>query len=269
MDKDRKAELLAHLEKQSLRLHKGGPGAKSSNRKRKGPPVRFPQAYSRDPNALFVQKTTNNLIKALPAPMNSNNNEHPGNPPNKPVKYSNVRLACNIGPFFKDTAFEVATVDYYRGQVKLFSTESDFLEQDAVFADTFRVESKKRYNNQFYLREILEFLQRGHSLLDTSCRCFHKIDTERASEIGISMPRHRPGHPDDRTSNRDDKCLLSKARCERTSLVPTSIRFLIPWANTPRQHASACICPHAHARTHTYAHTHAHIRTHTRMRMHT
>jgi hypothetical protein len=53
----------------------------------------------------------------------------------------------------------------------------------AAFEDIFRVDGKKRYINQFYIREILEFLQRGHSLLEPGCRCVHDIGSERAAEL--------------------------------------------------------------------------------------
>jgi hypothetical protein len=220
MDESWKREQLAFAAKFEQRLNPGLPGSdKGGSYKRKGPPVRFPQPYSRNPNELFVHLTPQGLPKALPAPMNNNAVGHTGNQPNQPVKYTNVRLAQQIGPHAKDTMFEVATVEFYRGQVKLYPTEIDFFNQDHAFSDIFRVESKKRYNNQFYIREILQFLQRGHSLLDPACRCVHTIDNDRAGELGISMPRIKPGTsgPEDRTSLRDGNCQLSTARCERTS----------------------------------------------------
>ena len=220
MDAARKSELLAAYERQKG-LNQGAPsGDKGGLGKRKGPPVRYPQPYSRDPNELFVQQTPTGLHKTLPAPMNNNKDGHIGNQPNAPVKYTNVRLAQQIGPHAKDTSFEVATVDYYGGVVKLYATEIDFFNQDPAFSDIWRIESKKRYNNQFYIREILEFLQRGHSLLDPQCRCIHKIDNDRAGELGIAMPRIKPGSStaaEDRTSIRDGECQLSTARIPRSS----------------------------------------------------
>lgn len=43
----------------------------------------------------------------------------------------------------------------------------------------------QQYGNMFYIREILEFLQRGHSLLDPSCRCTHKYgeDVSKRTEL--------------------------------------------------------------------------------------
>ena len=60
----------------------------------------------------------------------------------------------------------------------LYKTETDFLNGEASFADKeFRVPSKRRFNIRLYIHELLAFLQRGHSLLEPTCRCKHEIDT--------------------------------------------------------------------------------------------
>jgi len=73
----------------------------------------------------------------------------------------------------------------------------------------------KAYSNQFYVREILEYLQRGHSLLHPQCRCIHGFEVTRCTELGISMPRQR-GHIDDKSSIRDGICKLDRKREART-----------------------------------------------------
>jgi len=130
-----------------------------------------------------------------------------------PVQYKNVRLKQPLGPFAEGDSFAVATVENYRGQVRgpgarapcsvgvrvlaarscvpvsrgpslngtrgqvmLYKTETDFLNGEASFADKeFRVPSKRRFNNKFYIHELLAFLQRGHSLLEPTCRCKHEM----------------------------------------------------------------------------------------------
>ena len=220
MDAGRKKELLAHYDKlKELNKEQPSGGGDKGASKRKGPRVSFPEPYSRDPNALFVQQTPTGQMKLYPAPMNNNAAGHVFS---QPVKYTNIRLARQVGPHDKDKSFEVATVDYKSGLLRLYQTEIDFLSNEPAFSEIVRVESKKRYNNQIYVSEVLKFLKRGHSLLHPNCRCVFteaEYSSSRASELGISLARQRPGMPDDRTSLRDGKCTLETARCARTSWV--------------------------------------------------
>jgi len=218
MDKERKKELDAFYDKQKQQTNQGAASGRVAIR-RKGPPVRFPQPFTRSPAELFrhEQETSQGqvLLKALPAPMNNNSLGHIGK---QPVKYHNVVLERDVGPCSKDTKFEVATVDYFRGEVKLYTTERDFYNDEPAFAEPYRVPGKNRYSNLSYVREILAFLQRGHSLLEPECRCTHGIGETRAAELGISLHKFKDnGATLDPASLRDGECKLETARCSRTS----------------------------------------------------
>jgi hypothetical protein len=128
-----------------------------------------------------------------------------------------VALKKDIGTFKSGDTFEVAQVDFFTGLTKLYRTENDYLMGTPAYEGVYFSKGTIQYANLFYVREILEFLQRGHSLLDPNCRCIHKCGDDRARELGITLNKVR-GALVDNYSIRDGKCTLSKSRCERTAV---------------------------------------------------
>eukprot|EP00290_Baffinella_frigidus_P005533 CAMPEP_0180140276 /NCGR_PEP_ID=MMETSP0986-20121125/14114_1 /TAXON_ID=697907 /ORGANISM="non described non described, Strain CCMP2293" /LENGTH=409 /DNA_ID=CAMNT_0022082703 /DNA_START=53 /DNA_END=1282 /DNA_ORIENTATION=- len=214
LDSSWKDEQLKFLEKQKERLPDRGPVEAKAAPVKARPRIKFPGPYTREASLMFeIQDDSgkSRTVKAMHAPMNNNALGHLGA---QPVKYNKVALRQQMGEHPVGTVFEQAAVNFLTGQVKLFRTLNDSLQGFAVYDDVFRSPGRKRYNNQFYAREILEYLQRGHSLLEPTCRCLHRMEDERARELGVTLPRT---NPEERTTLRDGECTLSRARSARTA----------------------------------------------------
>mmetsp|Transcript_2195 Transcript_2195/g.6681 ORF Transcript_2195/g.6681 Transcript_2195/m.6681 type:complete len:404 (-) Transcript_2195:194-1405(-) len=213
MDTHWKAEQSSFLQKQIERQKKNALASGKAIEPRRSK-VEFPGPYTRDPAALFSFFEITDY-KIFPAPMNKSN-YHDGR---QPVRYKKVSLTRKVGDHNEKTKFDIALVDWLNGQLQLYRTENDYRNQMAAFNKSYRIPDTKQkaWSNESYLREVIEFLRRGHSLLDPECRCVHTYDEKRAKELGISLPRFRMGDAEDKESFRDGKCTLSRVRKECTS----------------------------------------------------
>lgn len=137
-----------------------------------------------------------------------------------------IALKKDIGTFKAGDTFEVAQVDFFTGLTKLFRTENDFLmgtspAYEGVYFSKVRLpplpsttgalhiiwpccpppppplfgidqplacQGTIQYANLYYVREILEFLQRGHSLLEPNCGCIHKCGDDVSPLLPPSPP---------------------------------------------------------------------------------
>ena len=157
---------------------------------------------TRNPSELLRKQGQKAGISFFPAPMNNSGQHHSGE---QPVQYTNVALSMELGHFRKGTIVERASVHWRTGEVQIWSG-------NAFFSGLVQCAGKQQYSNMFYVREVIEFLARGHSLLEAECRCEHKKDTQRACELGISRNKqNRNGHFDPE-SWRDGNCTLCTQR---------------------------------------------------------
>mmetsp|Transcript_13423 Transcript_13423/g.32375 ORF Transcript_13423/g.32375 Transcript_13423/m.32375 type:complete len:408 (+) Transcript_13423:201-1424(+) len=213
LDSSWKDEQVKFIEKQQARQGGGSSAAGSSKASARQPSkVKHPWPFSRDPANFF--RASDGTVKTFPAPMNHNAHSHTGI---QPVKYSKVTLMRDLGGFKTNTTFEVAQVNWFTGLIKLFASENDALMGNAAFEDVVFNKATTKYANMFYIREILEYLQRGHSLLEPNCQCIHKCGEERAKELGITLPKARKSITDP-FSTRDGECKLPRARTARTAV---------------------------------------------------
>ena len=183
------------------------------------------QAYTRDPALLLRKKGQKGSVSIFAPPMNSSSMAlH-----TQPVEYNDVTLARDVFDVAQGTFLSAAVVHWRTCEMQLYNADGQL-----VFAGTSRTITTKRYCNMFYLREVIEFLCRGHSILDSECRCLHKRDTLRASELGISRNNHNCGGDYDPESLRDGQCKLPSTRIARTTeeiaqeVALTNIEGLVP-----------------------------------------
>ena len=175
---------------------------------------------------LLRTKGQKGSVSMFPPPMNRNGVQHSGV---QPVQYNDVTLACQVAGVQQGTHLSRALVHWRTGHVELYyGTER-------LFDGVFRTLVERRYCDMFYLREVVEFLCRGHSLLDSECRCLHKRDAQRAAELGISRNKyHHYGGDYDPDSWRDGQCALPSTRIARTAqeiaqeVALTDIESLLP-----------------------------------------
>ena len=118
----------------------------------------------------------------------------------EPVEYGNydpvpgspgeeVILMTKIGEFEKGHKFAHARVNYRTGMVQLFEFADNVRQSEACFNGEFRVPAKTTYHNKQYARDVVDFLRRGHSLLNPQCRCKH----DNSREVhALWLPRRVP-----------------------------------------------------------------------------
>lgn len=209
MDVSWKRQQNEFLNKQKNRICKDQSVAKHGYIYNRSSSVQFTEAYTRNANSMFIDNEL--CTRMFPAPMNDTRG---GYCAMQPVAYHNVMLLNKMGPCPKGMICRLVTVHFLSGEVKIFATEDDMNHEIAVYDGIFRVPPQRKYNNLFYMREVLEFLQRGHSLLERDCRCIHGFGHERARELGISLPGAGP--ISDKESLRDGNCTHSKKRVPRS-----------------------------------------------------
>jgi len=190
-------------------------------------------SYTRDPSLLFRKQGQRGVVSMLPPPLNNMGSHHCGA---QPVQYNQVTLLRGVGAVQRGAPIHRATVDWLTGEVELHDDVAGCL-----FRGVVRQPSESRYANMFYVREVVDFLARGHSLLQQDCRsasskhrecllktvvkhlktasrCLHKMDNKRACELGISKCKAATsvGHYDTE-SWRDGLCKLPSERSARTA----------------------------------------------------
>ena len=140
-------------------------------------------AFTRDPNTVF--KAHDSSITFHP-PMNYIGPLHTGK---QPVTYENVTLTnlCSQSLGFSSNIsfLPVVTVDWENGIATIYQSSEDALD-NLVWEEnfTFRIPSPPSLLEQ-YMKETVQFLERGHSLLNPACICLHGHSSKRCLELGI------------------------------------------------------------------------------------
>ena len=121
-------------------------------------------------------------------PMNAN--AQLGHSGRQPVRYTDVRTLIRSvdGALPAGSALPVVDMDWRTGEAAIYEDIED-ASNGLVFARTkFRSWSSPRSSVE-YAEEIGCLLQRGHSLAEATCDCFHHLEPDRCLELGIRYDR--------------------------------------------------------------------------------
>jgi hypothetical protein len=147
-------------------------------------------AYSRDPNLAFYtldSNHTNESSQCYWGPPLARNHK-------QPITYHNITLAHStlLEGHFASQKISVLQVDWIKGIAKTFDDSDDALNGVCSFEGSWTCPPTERETLNQYVNETLQFIQRGHSLLDPQCVCKHKINSNRCKKLGITPSYERP-----------------------------------------------------------------------------
>jgi len=132
-------------------------------------------AYSRDPNIAFYDDQ-----QQWGPPLALNHKQ--------PVTYHNITLAHStlLEGHFASQRISVLQVDWLKGIAKTFNDADDALNGVCSFEGSWTCPPTDRETVEQYVIETLQFIQRGHSVLDPQCVCKHKLKSSRSNTLGIT-----------------------------------------------------------------------------------